>query len=255
MKSLFKIFIFSLLAFGTAFSATAASPQNGKSNIAARCEPPDMTKIKREVNDPNSRYYYPKLMAAYEKNDTVMTLDDYRHLYLGTVFQEDYNPYRRGPMDNLLDELYYKKTHTRAELDSIISYAEIALEDDPFDLSQINFLIYALRERGKQHRANIWQYRLNHLLEAILSTGTGLDSEHAWVVIDPKHEYNIVNFQNAIVEQVNFEAPHYDHITIRPSKPAAKSSSATEAEAPHYYFDIQYILREYFRKHPEEMTQ
>ena len=238
-------------------TGSAASPQSSQGRNRLVCDPPDMNKIKREVTDPSSSYYYPKLMAAYEKNDTVMTLEDYRHLYLGTVFQEDYNPYRRGPMDNLLDDLYYRDSHSRAELDSIISYAELALEDDPFDLSQINFLIYALRERGKVHRANIWQYRLNHLLEAILSTGTGADTEHAWVVIDPKHEYNIVNFQNAVVEQVNFDAPHYDHITVKPLKKTGSTAAAAadDTTPPQYYFDIQYILREYFRKHPEEMTQ
>lgn len=218
----------------------------GKDNKSI-CDIPDMDKIKREVTDPSSRHYYPKLIKRYEQNETIMTLDDYRHLYLGAVFQEDYNPYRRSPMDNLLDELYYKESHTRAELDSIISYAERAMLDDPFDLSQINFLIYALRKRGKDNRANIWQYRLNHLLEAILSTGTGNDPEHAWVVIDPKHEYNIVNFQNGIVDKAEFDAPHFDRITVKP-KDETK-------EPTDYWFNIRYILEEYYRKHPDELNQ
>lgn len=48
------------------------------------------------MTDPASRYYYPKLMGRYEQNETIMNLDDYRHLYYGYLFQEDFNPYRHN---------------------------------------------------------------------------------------------------------------------------------------------------------------
>lgn len=57
-------------------------------------ERPDLDRIKKEVYDRNSPYYYPRLMAEFQRNDTTMKLDKYRHLYLGYMFQEDYNPYR-----------------------------------------------------------------------------------------------------------------------------------------------------------------
>ena len=43
---------------------------------------PDMEQIKREINDPQSPYYYPRLMEEYQRNDTLMKLDKFRHLYL-----------------------------------------------------------------------------------------------------------------------------------------------------------------------------
>lgn len=232
-----------LIACLASFSVVVAFAAPPKASV----EPPNMDKIKEEVTNPDSKYYYPKLMAAYEKNDTTMNLDGYRHLYLGMVFQEDYNPYRRSPFDSKIEELYYKKEHTRAELDSIINYAENALLDDPFDLQQMNFLIYALQNRAKVNRAKIWQYRLNHLLEAILSTGTGLDTSSAWIVIDPKHEYNILNFKKLIAENVTFVQPYYDYITLRNDAEGANSKLPEG-----YYFNIKYILQEYYRKHPEE---
>lgn len=240
LKSILPIAAAAAIILPVAAAGPAANTQKIQSDA------PDMDLIKKAVTDPASKYYYPKLMNRYEQNETIMNLEDYRYLYLGAVFQEDYNPYRRNPLDNLLDSLYYKEKHSRAELDSIISYAESSLIDDPFDLSQINFLIYALRKRGKDNRANIWQYRLNHLLQAILSTGTGVDPEHAWVVIDPKHEYNIVNFQNAIVDKAEFTAPYYDHITVKPSE-------ANKDKTPEFFFNIRYILQEYYRKHPDEV--
>lgn len=233
-----------VVMFVTAFGLLGASGA-GKS-IAAKptVERPDMEKIKAEVLNPSSEYYYPKLMARYEQNDTVMTSADYRYLYLGYVFQEDYNPYRSSPLEAEVEELYYKKDLNRKELDSIIDYAEQALQDDPFDLKQMNFLIYALQKSGKINRARIWQFRLNHILEAILSTGTGLDAENAWIVIDPAHEYNILNFKNNIAEDVNFIAPYYDYIKLR-------VSSEDKNPVEGYYFNIRYILEEYNRKFPE----
>ncbi|MGN1172438.1 MAG: DUF4919 domain-containing protein, partial [Muribaculaceae bacterium] len=37
-------------------------------------EKPDMEQIRRDVLDPASKYYYPKLMRQYEQNETIMTL-------------------------------------------------------------------------------------------------------------------------------------------------------------------------------------
>lgn len=233
-----------LLALAASIAVMAILP-TGASATKPTAVRPDMDKIKAESLNPGSKYYYPKLMAEYEQNDTLMDLEDYRHLYLGNIFQEDYNPYRRSPYDSEIEALYYKKTHTRAELDQIIEYAEEALLDDPFDLQQINFLIYALQNRGKINRAKIWQYRLNHLLEAILSTGTGLDADNAWIVTDPKHEYSILNFKNNIADEATYVAPYYDYIKIHREPGDDKTPEG-------FYFNIRYILEEYYRKHPEE---
>lgn len=220
------------------FSVTAA--QNNKK---AKTEKPDMDKICLEVNNPASKYYYPKLMAEYERNDTAMQLEDYRHLYYGYVFQEDYDPYRKSEFSKVVEDLYYIDKHTRAECDTIIKYAELSLKDNPFDLQQINFLIYALREKKKINLANIWQYKLNHLLEAIVSTGTGLDQDNAWYVIIPKNEYNIINFKGYIALSQEFVAPFYDHIFIE---------KKTDKDPDGFYFNIEYILKEYNRKNPEK---
>lgn len=224
---------------GGAFAAPAVKKQK------LTVEAPDLEKIQQEISNPASPYYYPKLMERYARNETVMTLDDYRHLYYGAMFQEDFNPYRHSDFTTKNESLYYKNTHTRAELDSIIYYAQEALKDDPFNLSQMNYLIYALRARGKVNRANIWQFRLNHLLQAIVSSGTGLDKEHAWFVINPRHEYNIINFQNAKALDQQYEEPYFDRIEVE--KPGRNGKTTTGT----YYFNIRNMLEEYYRKFPE----
>lgn len=234
-----KLFTGILILGAVAMAATAAAPQPAKK---AEPQAPDFEQIKADVTNPASPYYYPKLMERYERNETIMNLNDYRHLYYGYLFQEDFNPYRNNDILARNEALYYKDKHTRAELDSIISYAKEAIADNPFDLNQMNFLIYALRERGKVNLASIWQYRLNHLLQTIASSGTGLDPDNAWHVINPRHEYNLVNFQNAVVKDHQYQEPYFDRIDVE---------KKNGKETVTYYFNIRNLLEEYYRKFPE----
>lgn len=217
---------------------------SGENRVTVEAEKPDLEKIKAETLNPKSKYYYPDLMERYERNETIMTVEDYRYLYLGMMFREDYNPYRKSEYRDKIEDLYYRENHGRHELDSIIAYAELSLADDPFDLEQMNYLIYALRGRGKNNRANVWQYRLNHILQAIISTGTGLDAENAWYVINPRHEYNIINFQGRTVEGQEFIEPYYEYIKLVP---------VSGKSADGYYFNIHQLLEEYYRKYPEQL--
>ena len=232
-----------LLIAMVAISAIAQTSTRTATQKLVR-EKPDMEAIKAAVNDPSSPYYYPKLMKIFETRDTAMTHDQFRHLYLGYLFQEDYNPYRRSEYSSKVEELYYRDKHTHAECDTIIHYAELSMKDDPFDLRQMSFLIYAYREKQKNNLANIWQYKLNHILEAIVSTGSGADEENAWIVINPQHEYNLLNFQDYIVKNHEDKPPYYDYITVE--------ESPDKKNAPKgFYFNILYMLQEYYRKFPE----
>ena len=78
----------------------------------ATVEIPDMEKIENAVRDSRSPYYYPDLMKKYLGNDTTMTLQDFRHLYLGYASQEDYNPYRIVEIPERIEKLYAQTVHT-----------------------------------------------------------------------------------------------------------------------------------------------
>ncbi len=212
--------------------------------LLAVAEPvkPDLQQIKAEVTNPQSKYYYPKLLAEYQRNETIQTLEDYRHLYLGYLFEEDFDPYRRPEYSELVQGLYFKSKHQRSEADSIIKYAEQALADNPFDLEQIDYLIYALRVKGKTNLANIWQFRLRHILEAIVSTGTGLDPENAWYVVNPHDEYFLLNRIGRVASDYEFLPEGIDHITLAPKGPK---------DSLNYYFNVLPMLQEYRLKYPE----
>ena len=153
----------------------------------------DFAHVKEVIENPNSIYFYPKLLSSFMSNDTTMTLEAYRNFYYGQTFQEDYNPFRESVYSNVVEKLYYKEPHTRAECDSIEKYAQLSLKDNLFDLNQMQFFIYALKEKKKHTRAAIRQFRLDRRIATIMSSGKGT-KEEPWVVITPEHEYNIINF-------------------------------------------------------------
>ena len=69
MKKTIFILLALILVCGT-LSAEAARTDAKK----LKPEKPDMEKIKKEVNDPASKYYYPKLFRMYTSNDTSMKI-------------------------------------------------------------------------------------------------------------------------------------------------------------------------------------
>jgi hypothetical protein len=54
---------------------------------------PDYDLIKKDIQDSSSAFYYPKIMSRLLVYDTTLTIEDYRHLYYGYIFQNDYKPY------------------------------------------------------------------------------------------------------------------------------------------------------------------
>lgn len=213
---------------------------------------PDMEEIHRRVTDRNDKYYYPKLRKLYTRNDTVMTPEEYRYYYLGYIFQEDFNPYRVSEFSSVTDSLSYLPKHTKQDCDTIIKYAELSLEDNPFDLKQMSFLIYALKEKRKDMRAKIWQYRLENILGVIKSTGTGEDIDNAWYVISPAHEYALINAMNFTAIGYNEAAPGIDYIAIE--RADGKQRRRNDKTPEGFFFNVKNLQEEYDRKFSDETT-
>lgn len=203
-------------------------------------EQPDFNAIKKEVNNPRSPYYYPTLIQKYNSNDTTMTDDEFRYYYLGYTFQEDYNPYRTSEFAHQIDHLYKQnKKLSVAEYENLVKFAKQTLDDDPFDLRQINILIHGLKGLKRYRDAAVWQYRLDHLIDAIISTGDGTTPETAWHVIYPNHEYIILNCLGMKGVDFVFVEPYYDYVEIE------KNTRRIEG----FYFNVKRILDVYAQKY------
>ena len=241
-------------ASGTAAAtpAPAAAPKvktDSKRKIVV--EKPDLDEIRRITLDPQSKFYFPKLKKKYEVNDTTMTPEEFRNFYLGYMFQEDFDPYRVSPYSNKTDDLRSKPSHTKEEIDTITKYAQLALQDNPFDLRQMSFLVHVLKEKRKDMRAKIWEYRLEHLLGAIKSTGTGNSVENAWFVMYPEHEYDMVQLLGYEAVDAQFIEPGYDYLAVQPDETDTRKR---DKSAKGFYFNVIVPQQQYELKHPEEIT-
>ncbi len=230
-------------------AAALSQQQQTDSKRKITVERPDLDDIRTQTLDPQSRFYFPKLMAKYNRNDTTMTNEEYRYLYLGYMFQEDYDPYRVSPYANVTDPLRLKTTHTKEEIDTIRKYAELTLRDNPFDLRQMSFLVHVLKEKRKDMSAKIWEYRLEHLLGAIKSTGTGEDANNAWYVIYPMHEYDLIDVLGYQATNADFIEPGLDYLTVEADEATARR--LRDKVAKGFFFNVQIPQQQYQLKHPE----
>lgn len=233
-------------------AAIATLPMAAKSNARSELGRPDMEAIAAACVDENSQYFYPKLLKSFLANDTTMTSTDFQYFYYGTMFQEDYDPYRDSPNPTLLNELmpiYAKENRSRSDRNKMLDYAMQVIDDNPIDLRQLTNRIYVYEKNGKYDLAKIWQYKLNHLLLVIAASGTGADPDNAFIVVYPQHEYDFLNLSGVMATSQRFEPPHFDCIEVR------KKGKDGKEENLSYYFNISEMLHQYFEKHPTEIQQ
>lgn len=221
------------------------------SRKSLKVEKPDLEEIRKQTLDPTSDFYFPKLVKAYQVNDTVMTPEQYRYLYLGYMFQEDYDPYRESKFEEKTTALKKSlRPGNRKDLDSLIFYYKKSLDDNPFDLRQMSNLIHAYKERGKDMSAKIWEYRLENLLGAIKSTGTGEDIDHAWYVVYPMHEYDLINLLGYEAVSAEYPADGIDQLMVEASPETARRLRNKVASS--FYFNVAIPQEQYELKHPGE---
>ncbi len=210
---------------------------------------PDLEAIRVASTDEKSPYFYNTLLNKFLANDTVMTDTDFQYLYYGTLFQEDYDPYRKPVNPDAqakVAPLLNKTQWSRAERKLILDYAMECLADNPINLRQLTNRIFVYEQNGKYDLAKIWQNKLNHLLLVIASSGSGADADNAWMVVYPQDEYDFLNLSGITVKEAKFEQPYFDFVVVNPKTPTSPTG---------YYFNIGEILHQYYRKHPSERAE
>ncbi|PZX95228.1 DUF4919 domain-containing protein [Flavobacterium aquariorum] len=154
---------------------------------------PDYELIKKNIQDKKSNYYYPKLLERMIANDTLLTNEDYRHLYFGYVFNPKYDAYFRSPDEEKLSKYFTSDSIYEKDYDEIIKLSEHSISLFPFDLRQMNYLGYIYHLKGDDVAAKKMSNRFQSILEAILSSGNGEQCETGMHVISVSHEYVFLN--------------------------------------------------------------
>lgn len=155
---------------------------------------PDYAQIARNVKEPTSSYYYPKLMEKYMAGDEKMTLEEGRHLYFGFIYQPQYVPVDTSSYNNKLAQILSKNSFSPNDYNSILEYSGALLLEDPFNLRALNakLLVYAQENKVEEYKKVAQQRRI--VQNAITGTGDGMSDKTPFYVIKVAHEYDILPF-------------------------------------------------------------
>ncbi|HNQ68630.1 MAG TPA: DUF4919 domain-containing protein [Bacteroidales bacterium] len=148
----------------------------------------DFDKIKLLTQDSLSETYYPKLIERFVSFDTTLTENDYKLLYYGNIFTENYDPYGRSDAENEFLEIYNKQEYTQA-----IPLGLKVLEENPINttvLFKMYVIYYQLSDTENRNNYAMLYYGL---LSEIYYSGDGKTCETAMVVIKVSDEYEIIS--------------------------------------------------------------
>lgn len=155
---------------------------------------PDVKMIERNVKEPSSSYYYPRLMEKYQAAQSELTLEESRHLYFGYPSQPGYVPTDTSSYNNLLAQTLSKPSFSEQDYSRILQYADALLQEDPFNLRALNakMLVYAQQNNSEQYMKVARQRKA--VQDAIISTGDGMSDKTPFYVIKVAHEYDMLPF-------------------------------------------------------------
>lgn len=161
---------------------------------------PDYEGIQREIADPNSEYYYPKLLERLTKADSTLAEDinTMRCLYYGYVFQPGFNPYKHLDEQKEIGNILFGDVEsTKADFLKVIELADKAIAQKPTELPMYYYrLIGCAYGYGEDDpRTMDARFRLEMLFNAIYSSGNG-SREAPFHVSSVMHSYFIMDMND-----------------------------------------------------------
>lgn len=154
---------------------------------------PDYSSIQKNIENKNSEFYYPELLKRLKQNDTLLTGNQYRHLYFGYTFQKDYKPYKISKKAEEMTKYYRGEGVSEKDLPAGIKLFREALEENPMDLRAMNYLAYMYHLTKDEITAKKIASNFHGLIGVILSSGDGMKCETGFHVISVTDEYVLLN--------------------------------------------------------------
>lgn len=201
------LILISILFLSSLFSPNA---------IAQEIEAPNYQQIRQSTNNSKSPNYYRHLMERYTSNDSTLTLQDYRNLYYGFTLREDFVPYQfeKDQLFEVRRELVAsrgaKEVSQRA-----IGIAELALEDNPFDIPAIAVMAISYLQLEDNEQYELWNAKQTGLLDAITSSGDGETPETAFHVISIEHEYEVLNRMGLELDGIEQKGNNIEYLRVK----------------------------------------
>ncbi len=153
----------------------------------------DFAAIETAVASAASPFYFPALFARYRNADTTLSMEEFRYLYYGFTFQENYQPYKRPEAESAIQELMQHDTLTTDDFNVIRSHGLDILKQHPFSTRYLLTSAVACTQTGRHEEARKYYFQYESLISTILSSGDGATEQSAWSVILISDEAELIS--------------------------------------------------------------
>jgi hypothetical protein len=175
---------------------------------------PDREAIEKAITDSTADTYYPKLLKRYNDFDSTLTVEEYRLLYYGFVFQPGYSGYDNHNKKEIQEELSAGMNSAASRLcDSVFKKIPVSLQTNYYK----SLALIRMGKTGEPVQKYARRYR--GLRDAILQTGDGKSQETALHVIFVTDEYHIM-YYHFDLEQIKSQSLIYpcDMFVVKKNK-------------------------------------
>lgn len=216
-------------------------------SLAAAQTPPDEEEIFDRTTTASSPYYYPNLWIRYNAGDTTLTAEDYRYLYYGYAFRDEYKPLSPNEeLDRvmLIVARLDPDTPRVEDLEALILSGLKALEHDPFSPNLLNLMAYAYGALGNRELEQIYYDRMEKVIATIKASGDGLTQRSPQHILMFGHALDVIASEGL--------APGKSRVVSRTTEyvPLVVPARIDERKVKGFYFDYSRI----YRNKPEGYT-
>lgn len=190
----------------------------------------DFKQVRSAVAKKKSDFYYPVLFERYRNNDTALTREEFRYLYYGFTFRDEYRPYTNHDAEDSVGNLLGKDTLTAADFSLIYRQCREILELHPFSIRYLLTSAITCSQMGKEEEAAMYYYKYRSIVSAILSSGDGATAQSAWSV-------NLISDEYELIRSLGF-APSGKQKMLAESRCDFISVESNEYSIEGFYFDI-----------------
>jgi len=220
MNSQRSIFAFIFFSF---FFISSVSTQNYRT--------PDEVKIKKEIQDRSSGFYFADLLELYIHQFENLSMEDYYYLYYGKTYQQGYSGYTSVlEYENTANLLKQKKPDYKQLQQKLESYLKL----HPLATDALMYYAFTLEQNGNTEKSAEMYKKLRFFIQTILHSGDGRTEKTAWHVASLSDEQLIIDFLGyKIKSKVTTESKYgtIDYIKL----------SKNKDEAEGVYFNISII--------------
>ncbi len=160
---------------------------------AQNYEAPDNDKILAGTLNAASPFYYPALMSRYMDGGQGLSAEDYRYLYYGYAYSDDYKPLDPVPgADEILMILEKSNVPDSSQCRRILECGRLAMRRDPFSPSTLNIMAYACALLGDTLQARSFNARRLAVINTIKCSGSGVKESSPWAILSFSHAEDVL---------------------------------------------------------------